>query len=330
MAEWVSEAWFREKGDLPFENPDDLLLFQRIGFDIGGITTPRQVLPLLDECYRVYYEMLPSTGILNPDAFARCRNYKSQYSLADIIEGRAKRFYLVVLYKLIGLHYASNPKHDAGSKYALGKMCIMLLGGTAYVGVGGFSIERYRGYLEKYCPIGGTVWDPSMGWGNRLTAATQWNCGKYLGTDPSTDMWPAYNDFIKSHKYTYAPDIRCQGSEVFVPEWENTVDLVVTCPPYYKTEIYPSVTNDDVWPTWGDYAKFVFATCVNAHRYLKEGGIHLEYVGDNDDYNVSDLYLRCFQAVGFRNVHKKPVTDNPFENGATGGKQRTWIIYGEK
>lgn len=120
--------------------------------------------------------------------------------------------------------------------------------------------------------------DSSCGFGSRLIGSLFCNCN-YYGTDPNKNLNVKLNElytFLKKY-YPYIPeiDIRCIGSEKYVPEWENKMDISFTSPPYFNLEIYSddnfsSTKNYDDYDKWiEEYSK---PTIENTIKYLKPNG----------------------------------------------------------
>jgi hypothetical protein len=148
-----------------------------------------------------------------------------------------------------------------------------------------FSANLARKIYEKYCPtFYANIHDSSAGWGNRCLAAIaskyQYN---YFGTDPNSDLQPCYKaqaDFVRDTiKSNSNVDIRCHGSEVFVPEWEGKMDLSFTSPPYFNTERYCEESTQSAAMSGGNYYSwrddFMRPTIKNVYRYLKPGAYYL-------------------------------------------------------
>ncbi len=119
--------------------------------------------------------------------------------------------------------------------------------------------------------------DASCGFGMRLTGSVLNNCN-YFGTDPNKELYVKLNElysFLRKYFNCGDADIRCIGSEEFVPEWENKMDLSFTSPPYFNLEVYSddgckSSKNYDNYHLWID--EFTKPTISNTIRYLKCGG----------------------------------------------------------
>ena len=122
--------------------------------------------------------------------------------------------------------------------------------------------------------------DMSCGFGMREACALLYSCS-YFGTDPNRDLHSGYREmgaFLKKH-FPYVAkgeiDVRCQGSETFIPEWEGRMDISMSSPPYFNIERYSddgcaSTRNLKNYPKWiSEYAVPSIRNCI---RYLKPNG----------------------------------------------------------
>lgn len=104
-----------------------------------------------------------------------------------------------------------------------------------------FPLKTVDMILEKY-NVNNYWYDFSCGWGDRLMGALKNKCN-YLGTDPNYMLCDRLKKLAVDYKETNELNrgiiqIRCQGSEEFVPEWENKVGLAFSSPPYFYLEDY--------------------------------------------------------------------------------------------
>lgn len=148
----------------------------------------------------------------------------------------------------------------------------------------------------------------NCGFGARMLGclASQYNY-KYLGTDPNSELFVSLNKFApfvcdnldRDRDY----DIRCQGSEVFVPEWENTVDMSFSSPPYFTMELYSddegqSVNKYKEYDAW--VKNYVQGTLNNIYRYTKKGGIHAVNLKNTDGKRMLEDWCLCALRAGFK------------------------------
>jgi hypothetical protein len=143
--------------------------------------------------------------------------------------------------------------------------------------------------------------DPSCGFGTRAAVGLLMNFN-YYGTDPNKELnvkLKEMTDLIEKWGRQGAAripksDIRCQGSEVFIPEWEGIMDLSFTSPPYFNLELYSddgyaSTRNYDSYDKWLE--EFLYPSIQNSMRYLKPSG---------------------YFCLNIKNIPGKPVWDDAF------------------
>lgn len=128
------------------------------------------------------------------------------------------------------------------------------------------------------------VLDFSAGWGDRLAGfyACQ-DTELYVGIDPKTDNHPIYRrqaDFYDSLVTWFETKKRAEficspAEDADLSDYEGTMDLIFTSPPYFNVERY---SNEDTqsWVRYGDMDQwlngFLFKTIDNVIPTLKSGG----------------------------------------------------------
>ena len=157
--------------------------------------------------------------------------------------------------------------------------------------------DRYLSDIKGYMP---TIFDYSCGWGARALASI----GKYnyIGTDPLTAN--KINQWFK--KYLPDENIKClqQGSEIYIPEIENKIDMCFSCPPYFTLEKYSEDEsqsyiknanyNDWINEYWKD-------TVNNCYKYTKENGYFILVIKDkHENYNLRDDMCKIIDEIGFK------------------------------
>lgn len=137
--------------------------------------------------------------------------------------------------------------------------------------------------------------DASCGFGMRLTAAVLNNCN-YYGTDPNVELYDKLielYDFLKCYFNCGKADIKCIGSETFVTEWENIMDISFTSPPYFNVENY-SQDNCKSTLNYSNYSKwieeFTIPSINNTVKYLKKDGYLCINIKNIVRYNLYDDY----------------------------------------
>jgi len=185
-----------------------------------------------------------------------------------------------------------------------------------------FPMKTVDKIINKYNK-NNNYYDYSCGWGVRLTSAIK-NKVNYFGTDPNYLLTERLNqlanDFMNTIGVNLNVDIKSQGSEIFVPEWENKMGLSFSSPPYFNLEDYKvgkqSYTDGTTYDEWiNNYFK---PTIANIYKYLINDGyfiININNIGKNNlikdtmDIAISNnfKYLcneqlvninRCFGAIG--------------------------------
>lgn len=173
---------------------------------------------------------------------------------------------------------------------------------TGAQGVSNFRPSAAWAIWDRYCPQGGTVFDPSMGWGGRLAGAVA--CPKvrrYVGCDPATKTFAglcAMADEIRQYiKRPFQAVLNRVGSEVYKPE-PDSISVAFTSPPYFDTEQY----SDEPTQSWVKYRTldrwlngFMHDTLSNCMRGLKSGGVMALNVNDDLAGPVNDLAIK----IGF-------------------------------
>ena len=156
--------------------------------------------------------------------------------------------------------------------------------------------------------------DTSSGFGSRMSAVLL-SGNNYYSTDPNPKLheklfecakWMYDNGFIKENQHC---ELIKQGSEVFVEEWENMMDVSFTSPPYFNLEKYcddnsASTQNYDNYDLWLE--NFAKPTINNTYKYLKIGSyamINIKNMTNGKKLNLFDDWLELFnQHEGFEFV----------------------------
>lgn len=155
--------------------------------------------------------------------------------------------------------------------------------------------------------INGNYYDFSCGWGVRLTGALKHRMN-YFGTDPNylltERLGQLVNDYKSVVRNNNTVDIRTQGSQYFVPEWEGKIGLAFSSPPYFYLEdykigdqSYKEGTSYDSWKQ--DYLKPTFA---NIYKYLIPEGYFLLNINNFDKFKLVEDSVEIAQSLGFHLV----------------------------
>lgn len=168
-----------------------------------------------------------------------------------------------------------------------------------------FPIKTVDAVLSKY-NVNNIWYDFSCGWGDRLMGALK-NKVNYLGTDPNYLLTERLDQLVKDYKAVNGLNrgiikIRTQGSEVFVPEWENKVGLAFSSPPYFYLEDYrignQSFKEGTSYEDWKE--NYLKPTIKNIKRYLIDNGNFLLNINNFLNYNLVEDTKNIAEQEGFK------------------------------
>lgn len=166
-----------------------------------------------------------------------------------------------------------------------------------------FPIKTVDEILEKY-NINNNWYDFSCGWGGRLEGALK-NHVNYFGTDPNYLLTDRLKQLSKDYKETTNTntlvDIRTQGSEIFIPEWENKIGVAFSSPPYFYLEDYKignqSYKEGMNYEDWkNNYLKPTFE---NIYIYLINEGYFILNINNFKDFKLVEDSIEIAEKVGF-------------------------------
>lgn len=174
-----------------------------------------------------------------------------------------------------------------------------------------FPIKNVDEILKKY-NVNNNWYDFSCGWGARLTGALK-NKVNYYGTDPNYLLTDRLNKLTKDYKETLNQntivDIRTQGSEIFIPEWENKMGLAFSSPPYFYLEDYKignqSYKEGTTYREWLNY--YLEPTIKNIYKYLVDDGVFLINIKNLNEYKLVDDVFNISKTVGFKFLEAIPL-----------------------
>jgi hypothetical protein len=154
---------------------------------------------------------------------------------------------------------------------------------------------------------GGTVYDPSAGFGGRLLGAMICDrVHRYIGTDPSTASMYGCQQMAHELNYRKIPiQLVNSGSENFRPDPES-IDLALTSPPYFSTEHY----SDEPTQSFSKFSSreewmndFMRRTLENCHVGLKPTGLLAINIANVKSYpRLEDNFVALATQTGFRLV----------------------------
>ena len=167
-----------------------------------------------------------------------------------------------------------------------------------------FPIKTIDAILDKY-NVNGNWYDFSCGWASRMLGALHNNVN-YFGTDPNNELCDILNDICKDYKEVNkvdgpSVDIRCQGSEHYVKEWEGKIGLAFSSPPYYNLEDY-QIGDQSYKPgvSYNDWLEnYMRPTIKNIYKYLIDNGYFAINVKNFEEYKIEDSVKEIALQEGF-------------------------------
>jgi len=148
-----------------------------------------------------------------------------------------------------------------------------------YSGAYNFRPVAAKVLVDRFCPPGGTVYDPCGGWGGRLLGTILSTAlPKYIACEPQPETFAGL-ERLQAWVSTYLPEMRGKvtlhntPAEDFVPPMD--IDVVLTSPPYWRKMIYGAESNlaGNRYPTYTDWVGgFLRGLMSRAVRSLRLGG----------------------------------------------------------
>lgn len=177
-----------------------------------------------------------------------------------------------------------------------------------------FPMKIARNIVKKY-NINNNWYDFSCGWGVRLLCALSENIN-YFGTDPNYMLTERLKqltiDYQNNINTSSIVDIKTQGSEIFIPEWENKIGLAFSSPPYFDLEDYiigkQSYNADVSYDMWKN--NYLQPTLNNIYKYLTDDGILAFNIKNIKTYKLADDTKALADECGFRLVDIELLTNN--------------------
>jgi len=174
-----------------------------------------------------------------------------------------------------------------------------------------FPMKTIDDILETY-NINNNYYDFSCGWGIRLLSAMK-NKVNYYGTDPNYLLIERLNcltaDYKQINNTKTIVDIRCLGSEIFIPEWTNTIGVAFSSPPYFNLEDYKignqSYKEGTEYKDWlNNYLK---PTLQNIMNYLVVDGYFLINIKDYNNIPLCKDTKIIAEQIGFNYIESIPL-----------------------
>jgi hypothetical protein len=168
-----------------------------------------------------------------------------------------------------------------------------------------FPLKTILEVLNEY-NINNNYYDFSCGWGVRLNGSLIKDVN-YFGTDPNSKLYKKLVEFGNNFKEVTGSkseiDIKCHGSEILVPEWENKIGLAFSSPPYFDLEDYKignqSIKNRNYEKWLKEYWE---ETVQNIDKYLIKGGYFLLNIKSIKNYDLYNDMKNIIMKHGFNYI----------------------------
>ena len=194
--------------------------------------------------------------------------------------------------------------------------------------VSNFKPITARWVYDNYCPSGGVVLDPCMGYGGRLFGSIlSDNVVSYHGVDPCQKTYQgnkklnsAIGDGMDNKFFNLPFEDVCLSFGYY--------DFIFTSPPYYNIELYSDEPTQSC-VRYGSYDKwvdgFLGKLILNSHKFLKSGKyFSINVAGDS---LVKDV-LSLAEAVGFELIDRYEMRLSKMpRRGKTKNKFKTEPIF---
>ena len=290
--------------------------------------------PSIQEVYDQFRDMC-SKGILNKsvinryyirDLQAKVVIYHNKYSIEEALKCKELVSYIMryVIGKKKNLKVFTSEDPLVNFETALRLSAIGVASKPS-----DFPVKSVVEVLRKY-NVNNNYYDFSCGWGDRL-------CGSlisgvnYFGTDPNylliDRLKEMYSDYQKAN---YVPDrvfpkaeFNCQGSEHFIPRYENKMGVAFSSPPYFDLEDYK--VGDQSYKEGMNYEQwkngYFTQTIENIYRYIIEGGYFIINVKSFNGHDLRKDATEIGKAVGFNHLKDEPIVGRG--SRVTGSKKKT-------
>lgn len=166
-----------------------------------------------------------------------------------------------------------------------------------------------RKIYERYAPFNDAIiFDYSCGFGSRMLGALSSKYKYYyIGVEPYKDLYQRLLIFSKWITSTLLQEpsssIYNLGSEIFIPDLIEKIDISFSSPPYFDYEKYTESDTQSyiMFPTYKEWLEgYVVATMKNIYQYTKCGGFHLVNLEDTKRIKIVDDWIKIALSVGFK------------------------------
>ena len=258
---------------------------------------------VVKEFKKIYEGGVKHSNITNyyvKDLMAKVQVYYNKWSIEDVFE--CKELVEFFISKTLENKKIFPDKDSINKKI---ETAIRLGGKGVASKPSNFPIKTVDMILEKY-NVNNYWYDFSCGWGDRLLGALKNKCN-YLGTDPNYVLVDrlkgmALDYKIVNHLQRGIIDIRPQGSEEFVQEWENKVGLAFSSPPYFYLEDYKignqSYKEGTSYESWKE--NYLRKTIQNIKRYLIDNGYFIININNFLNFDLVGDTTKIAEEEGFK------------------------------
>lgn len=238
------------------------------------------------------------------DIMVKTRVYYSPFCVEDVFNCKE------LLSWLVGKTLAFPNIYDVKSKGLVACLdsCISLGGKGIASPTTNFPTKTIVDVLKRF-NVNNNWYDMSCGWGDRLLGALS-NRVNYYGTDPNylltERLKTMANDYKNEIGANTVVDIRTQGSEIFIPEYENKMGLCFTSPPYFYLEDYrigeQSYKEGVSYQDWLE--SFLKPTLRNCKAYLIDNGYLAINIKNFEEYKLEQDTIKIAEELGFKLVEQ--------------------------
>ena len=168
------------------------------------------------------------------------------------------------------------------------------------------SVRNFKPVIAKtiydiYCPVGGTVFDYSAGWGGRLLGAYgSKKVKKYIGIEPNRQTFLRLRRFdrrLRNYFFDTEIELYNECSEDGGICSDSSVDLCFSSPPYFNLERYSDEETQSInrYPEYNQWLEnFLKKTIKNCFNMLKGGGYFAINISNTPKYELQrDVYEFC-------------------------------------
>ncbi len=200
-------------------------------------------------------------------------------------------------------------KDDIVSKFDM----MLKLGAPKMRHASNYPIKSVKKMIETYQPKdNNNYYDFSAGWGSRLLGSLS-SGSNYFAVDPNHLLIDELRKMGKSYQEANEIEItgptvnlKNQGSETFVPEYENKMGLAFSSPPYYDLEDYQHGEQSIQDREYDDWLNSYWRETVkNIKKYLIEDGVFLLNIKNTRTYKMLDDMKAIAEQEGFIYQHSE-------------------------